>query len=409
MKTAIINGTIFDATGAAPRRGTIVVTDRRITAVLPATAAPPVADRTIDASGCTVMPGLIDSHDHQTYHNTFGPLAQQWSLSRDQMVIRSCIAACDALRHGVTSIREMGAANGTNLAMKWAKDRGEMIGPRMVTCGEPLSIVGGHAYQISREVGGPDTVREIVRQRLKEGVDFIKIMASNEQPMRGRPEQTAPQFTREELRVAVEEAHDAGIKVAVHACGTRAIERCLDAGVDTIEHAVYLNRDLAQRMKQQKVFYTPTLGIYRANSDPHWRRGKAKEQFCKVLAEAHLASFQHAVEAGLRWAVGTDAIVPVAIEMQYMVEAGLDPLTVLCAATRTNADLIERSEDLGTLEAGKLADIILVAGNPLADMRVLLKVRTIMQDGVVFSPDQLLPMLPLAEPGVAEEIVRRPV
>src|SRR5262249_23671981 len=161
------------------------------------------------------------------------------------------------------------------------------------------------------------------RQQLKDGADFIKLMASNEQPMPFGNEQTVPQFTRDELCAAVDEAHDAGVKVSVHACGARAIERCLDAGVDSIEHGIYLNRDLAQRMKEQGVYYTPTLGIYRANTDPFWQRGNAKAAFCKLLVEAHRQSFCHALEADLRVTVGTDAIVPMAAEMQHLVNAGL--------------------------------------------------------------------------------------
>jgi imidazolonepropionase-like amidohydrolase len=366
----------------------------------------PQVDEKIDAQGATVLPGLIDAHDHQTYHNTFGPLPQQWRLPRDQLVIRSCIAACDALRHGITSIREMGAPGATNISMRQAIGRGEMVGPRMVTCGMPLAIRGGHAYEICIEVAGSDGVREAVRQQLKDGADFIKLMASNEQPMPNQLEQTVPQFTLDELCAAVGESHDAGVKVSVHVCGTRAIERCLDAGVDSIEHAIYLNSELAQRMKEQQVYYTPTLGIYRANTDPRWQRGGAKAAFCQSLVDAHRQSFRHAREVGLRWTVGTDAIVPMAEEMQQLVEAGLDPMEVLCAATRTNAELLGLHNQLGTLEVGKLADILIVDGNPLTNMRQLMKVRMILQGGVVILPSQLLPMLPLAEPIPPENNLR---
>jgi imidazolonepropionase-like amidohydrolase len=148
------------------------------------------------------------------------------------------------------------------------------------------------------------------------------------------------------------------------------------------------------------------LGIYRANTDPHWRRGSAKAAFCRLLVEAHAESFRHALDVGLRWTVGTDAIVPMATEMRHLVDAGLAPMTVLCAATRTNAQLIGRDEELGTLQAGKLADVLVVDGDPLADVSLLANVRVILQGGVVYQPDQLLPMLPLSEPLPPEDNLR---
>jgi imidazolonepropionase-like amidohydrolase len=370
----------------------------RIIAVLPEDAPLSNFDKTIDALGGTVLPGLIDAHDHQTYHNTFGLLQWQWTLPRDQLIIRSCIAAVDALRHGVTTIREMGAAGATNLSIKRAFANGELVGPRIFTCGMPLTITGGYAYWICTEADGQEGIRTAVRQQLKNGVDFIKLMASNEKPLPGRDEQSLAQFTREELQAAVDEAHAAGVKVAVHACGAKAIEQCLDSGVDTIEHGVYLNRDLAQRMKEQGTYYTPTLGIYEFDTDLFWRRGKAKAEFCEILMKAHREHFGKIRDIGLRWTIGTDAIVPIATEMQLLVDAGLDPMTVIVSATRTNAEMIGRLKDLGTLEVGKLADILIVDGNPLKRMVDLANIRFVIQGGVIYRPDQLLPMLPSMQP-----------
>ena len=406
MKVAIVNARIIDGTGSPVRQGSLVLGDDRIVSVLPQQAPLPSVDRTVDVEGATVLPGLIDAHEHQTYHNTFGALPRQWRLPRDQLMIRSCVAACDALRHGVTSVREMGAPGATNLSMKVATDRGEMVGPRMVTCGLPLATTGGHAYEICVEIDGADQVRAAVRQQLKNGADFIKLMASEELPRPTEEQQTVPQLSTDELRAAIDEAHQAGVKVTAHVCGSRAIERCLDAGVDSINHGIYLNRDLAERMKEQGVHYTPTLGIYRANTDPRWQRGGAKAAFCRLLLDAHAHSFEQALEAGVRLTVGTDAIVPMATEMQHMVDAGLDPMAVVTAATQTNADLIGLGSEVGSLEAGKLADVLVVDGDPLGRMTDLGMVKMIWQGGQLFHPDQLLPMLPLTEPLPPEDNLR---
>jgi len=158
MKIAITNGTIIDGTGALPRGGAVLIHGDRIREILPKDAPLPSVDETIDAAGATVMSGLIDAHDHQTYHNTFGVLQWQWTLPRDQLIIRSCIAALDALRHGVTTIREMGAAGATNFSIKSAIEQGTQVGPRVFTCGMPLTITGGYAYWICTEADGPDGV-----------------------------------------------------------------------------------------------------------------------------------------------------------------------------------------------------------------------------------------------------------
>lgn len=406
MKIAITNANVWESAQHPTYQGVVVVADGRIASVHRQGEALPDVGRTIDAEGGTVMPGLIDCHDHQTYHNTFGPLPLQWRLTRDEQIIRSVVAACDALRHGITSIREMGAQGATNLALKSAQQQGVIAGPRVFSCGMPLSITGGHAYEICIEVDGIAGVRAAARQQLKAGADFVKVMASNEQPMPFQAQQTVPQFSLDELRAAADEAHDAGVQFCAHVCGTRAIERCLDAGVDSIEHGIYLNRDLAQRMKEQDTFYTPTLGIYRANTDPHWMRGGAKAAFCRQLAEDHRTSFVHALDADLRWTIGTDAIVPLVDEMQFLVDAGLSLETVLEAVTKTNAQVIGCENQLADLKPGKLADLMIVDGNPLQDLSALKRVRLIMQEGVVFLPDQLLPMFPSTEPPAAEDNLR---
>ena len=163
MRIALTNANIWNGTGRATYSGGVVVADDRIESVLSEDDSLPAVDRTIDVEGHTILPGMIDCHDHQTYHNTFGTLPAQWRLPRDQQVIRSVVAACDALRHGITAIREMGAVGATNLSMKHAQERGVIVGPRMVTCGMPLAVTGGHAYEICVEVDGMDGVRASTR------------------------------------------------------------------------------------------------------------------------------------------------------------------------------------------------------------------------------------------------------
>lgn len=406
MRMCIKNGTIIDGTGAAPRLGSVIVTDEYISEMLSPAHVPAMADETIDAKGAAILPGLIDAHDHLTYHNTFGFLPWQWRLPRDTLIMRSCVAACDILRHGVTTIREMGAPGAVNLVIKEAIEKGELVGPRIVTCGTPLCISGGYAYEICTEVDGPDQVRATVRKLLKAGADFIKLMMSKEKPQPAGKEQSVLQFTMEEIRAAVDEAHQAGVFVTAHVCCSRGIERCLEAGVDSISHGVYINRELAEQMKQQGVYYTPTLGIYKADTDLFWMRGVAKARFCEVLTKTHNDNVRNIADVDLMWSVGSDAIVPMAAEMKAMVEAGLEPMRVICAATRVNAQLLGRGDAIGTLEVGKLADILIVDGNPLEDMMATANVMVVIKNGVVFWPNELLPMLPSMKQPSPEDNIR---
>lgn len=407
MTVVLKGGTLVNGAGSPPMEdAVIIISGEEISYVGDGEGIDWTGEEeVIDLAGMTVLPGLIDAHTHQTYLRTHGPLTEQWRQSPYYLLVRSFGAALAQLREGVTTIREMGARGCTNLVMREATERGLILGPRIVTCGEPIAMTGGHAYEICVEADGVDGVRKAARKLLKDGVDLVKIMASHEGPSpaieelkaKGKP-LTLPQFTTEEIRAAVEEAHNAGKKAAAHVYGATNIRRLLEAGVDSIEHGNYLDRDGASEMADRGIFLVATFSVHSESANTMWERGELKADNMECLLAAQNASFQHAVEAGVPLAVGTDALGDMALEMKLMIDAGLKPMDAIVAATRGGAQLLGLEHEVGTVEPGKLADIVVVRGDPLADIMVMRDVEIVIQQGDILRPASFpdLPPPPLA-------------
>src|SRR5258708_21124604 len=225
MSIVLKGGTLLDGTGSAPLpNSVIVITGDKFTYVGNGDDVDySAAEQVIDLQGLTVLPGLIDCHEHQIFTRTHGAIPEQFMLGPRYLLVRSVGAGLRRLREGVTTAREMGSIDATNLLMRVATQRGLVLGPRIVTCGQPIALTGGHAFQLCVEADGVDQVRKAARGLIKAGVDFVKVMTSNEGPNKavqtlkaaGKPI-SMPQFSEEEIRAAVEEAHNAGKKAAAH-------------------------------------------------------------------------------------------------------------------------------------------------------------------------------------------------
>jgi imidazolonepropionase-like amidohydrolase len=394
--------TLIDGTGAPPLRdATLVVQDGRVEAISTGAGGPwPASHEVLDLSGLTLLPGLIDCHDHLAFHGY--DLASRWGLGepastrslRTGRVIEQTLAA------GYTTVRDAG---GLDAGFRAAVDEGLIRGPRLLTAVAIISPVGGIGDRVSPSgheclvppdpalpagvANGVAEVRRVVRTMIRAGADVIKCATTGGASSRAGHGPRDPAFDLDEMRALVDEAHAQGRKVMCHALGGPGLRLALQAGVDSIEHGCYLDEDpeLIPIMAEQGVVLTPTLLVYeyhRESKAPHVR------ERARALQAHHRESVRRALAAGVKVAAGTDAgghgHPPNAGELPLLVAAGLTPMQAIQAATGWAAEAVGLEREIGTLEKGKRADLIAVAGDPLADVRALQQVTFVMKGGVVY-------------------------
>jgi imidazolonepropionase-like amidohydrolase len=395
VRTVFAGGRVFDGTGAAIAEADVAVVDGRIVEV----GGGLDGDEQIDVGGSTLLPGLIDTHVHVMFGHV-----DAWRLMQEPFSYRfyDAIRNLDAtLRIGITTVRDAG---GADLGVKQALEEGIVRGPRVQISITMLSQTGGHgdgwlpsgAYsELFVEypgapgsiVDGPDECRRKVRELVRAGAEVIKIATSGGVlSPRDKPQQ--PGFDVEEIEAIVAEARAAGLWVMSHAQSTVGIKNAVRAGVRSIEHGIYLDDEAIQLMLDQGAYLVPTLvapvGVIRAAEAgaglPEVAVIKARE-----VIEAHRDSFRRAVEAGVKVAMGTDAgVVPHGTnldELQLMADGGMSPEDVLVATTRTAAELMGLGRELGTIEAGKRADLVVVTGDPFDFRDLAGRIERVYQDG----------------------------
>jgi imidazolonepropionase-like amidohydrolase len=401
-------GRLTDGTGAAPVEGaTIVIRDNRIDAVTTRNQSDFPADaEIIDAAGMTVLPGLIDCHDHMANHKY--DLAHRWRLDEPQSTrhLRTAKVLQQTLATGYTAIRD---AAGLDVGFKRAIEEGLIAGPRLVLSLSIISPYGGIGDAVSPAglplddcccipgdpllpasvCNGVDEVRQAVRKMVRAGADVIKTATTggaSSRPGHG-PKDSA--FNLDEMHALVEEAHALDRRVMCHALGGRGLDIAIEAGVDSIEHGSYLDEDPRhlERMAERGIFFVPTLLVYeyhRKSPQPHVRERAA------ALYEHHVASIRRALSLGVKVVAGTDAgghgHPANAGELDCLVKAGMTPMQALQAATGWATECLGQQDEIGTIAAGKLADLVVVNGDPLADIAVLRdphKIALVIKDGVI--------------------------
>jgi len=397
-RTVVRAGKFLDVrTGKMLTNRAIVVEDGKIISVGSDTDALPEGAKVIDLSDKTVLPGLIDAHTHITFDPKFGYDRLAISVPREALI--GAKNARITLLAGFTTIRNVGATEFADIALRDAINAGDVPGPRIDASGPALSITGGHCDDNllpygwhATEVGvadGVENVQHKVREIIKYGADVVKICATGGVLSLGdNPQHT--QYTQAELNAIVADAHRLGRKVAAHAHGAEGIRWSAEAGVDSIEHGSYIDDAAIAAMKQHGTYLVPTLylGDWFLENAPKMNVPPSMLAKGKEVMPAARKNIAHAFASGVKVGFGTDAAVYPhglnAREFAVMVKLGLTPLQAIQAATLNDADLLGWSDKVGVLEPGRYADIIAVEGDPLADITTLERVKFVMKGGVVY-------------------------
>ncbi len=403
--TLIHAGRVIDAAGdKVLTERTIVVDGGKITAIERGYRAAAVGDTVVDLRNATLMPGWTDMHVHLSSEYRRNNEIDRFKLDAPDVAINGVVYAQRTLLAGFTSVRDLGDSFRASLALRDAVNAGKVPGPRIYAAGKSIATTGGHADPtngwadflggrpdpVEGVINGPVEAAQAVRQRYKDGSDVIKITATGG-VLSIAKNGLNPQFTEEEIRAVVSTAKDYDFTVAAHAHGAEGIKRAVRAGVDSIEHGTFMDDEGMALMKQKGTWYVPTISAGR------WVDERSKiDGFFPAIVRPKAASigpqiqttFAKAYKAGVRIMFGTDTGVSAhgdnAREFAYMVEAGMPALEAIKSATIVPAKFLGVDDRLGTIEAGKLADLVAVPGDPLADVTVMQRVSFVMKDGVVY-------------------------
>ncbi len=381
----------------------IIVDGNKITDVAQGYVTPSAAQKVIDLKNSTVMPGLMDMHVHLEGESHKGDVVDEFTYNPADIALESTGYAYTTLMSGFTTVRDLGGS-GVNISLRNAINKRLVTGPRIYTAGKSIATTGGHADPTNgyrkdlmgdpgpKEgvINGADEARKAVRQRYKDGSDLIKITATAGVLSQAK-DASGAQFTDEELKAIIETAKDYGFRVAAHAHGAEGMKRAIRAGITSIEHGTFMDDETIALCKQYGTWYVPTITAGKSVADsakiPGYYTAIVTPKALNVGPKIH-ATFSKAYKAGVKIAFGTDAGVFAHgrnwKEFVYMVEGGMPPLEAIRSATLYGAELLGVADMIGTIEKGKLADIIAVNGDPVKDINAMEKVQFVMKDGVVY-------------------------
>jgi imidazolonepropionase-like amidohydrolase len=404
QKTIIHCGNLIDGKSqTALGQSSIIIEGNKIISVEKGLTKPVAGDKLIDLSTKTILPGFIDLHVHLENETSKDAATKRFTMNEADVAFQSTVYAKKTLMAGFTTVRDLGGT-GVNISLRNAVNAGIVIGPRIFTAGRTIATTGGHAdptNSLRRDlagdpspkegvINGPEEAAKAVRQRYKDGSDLIKITATGGVLSIAR-DASGPQFTEEELKAIVSTAKDYGMQVAVHGIGEEGTRRAVAAGVNTIEHGSLMTESLAELMKQKGTYYCATITAGESISElakiPGYYHPLVTPK-ALLIGPQDKAAFALAYKKGVKVAFGTDAGVfphgENAREFGYMMDAGMPAMEAIKTGTIVSATVLGMDDKIGSIEKGKLADIIAVDGDPLRDIKTLLKVSFVMRDGVVY-------------------------
>ena len=402
--TLIHAGRLIDGVAKNTRSTmTIVIDGERITAVEDGFVQPDDGDTLIDLSTQTVLPGLMDMHTHLDHQNNRRSYMERFTLNGADYALMAAYYAKVTLNAGFTTVRDLGGRYNAAIALRKAIERGEATGPRIFSAGKSIATTGGHGDPTNSwaeilegdpgpadgVVNGPAQASQAVRQRYKDGADLIKITATGGVLSPARNGQN-PQFRDEELNALVATANDYGFHVAAHAHGAEGMKRAIRAGVRSIEHGTYMDDEVIALMKKYGTYYVPTISagefIAEKAAEPGYFPKMIRVK-AAAIGPVIKKTFARAYTKGVTIAFGTDSGVGPhgsnAREFVFMVEAGMPAMEAIMSATSVAAELLDETDNLGSIRAGRYADIIAVDADPLTDISALQNVVFVMQGGVV--------------------------
>jgi imidazolonepropionase-like amidohydrolase len=388
-------GTLVDGTGSAPKRGVqIYVRDGRVVEIAPSGDVPLNA-RVLDFSDQSAVPGLIDCHVHLSFSAGVDPLADLLVEDDSALLLHAAANARTALTAGITTVRDLGDRGGVVRALRDGIARGIAAGPRILSAGSPITITGGHCHFLGLEADSKDDVRRVAREQIRDGVDCLKIMASGGRMTPGTNPKL-PQYSVGQLRAAVGEARRAGLTIAAHALSALSIRRAAEAGVDTIEHCNWLDREeglafdesTAVLMAERGVAFDPTLTPVQSFLTFEPELLTDVQRAAIAIRVQVIEVFRRMLALGVTMVAGTDAgtrrsaldRLPGELEL-YVEQLGLTPVAAIATATGGAAEALGLSAEVGTVQPGRQADLTVVDGDPSVDIGVLKRARAVIQGG----------------------------
>lgn len=405
MTIAVVGATVIDGAGAAPLQDAVVLVEGdKISQVGRRTAVKIPSDaQKIDGTDKFLLPGMIELNAHIYHPDQVRGNGGREHEPQAYAVLYAAHHLRQALQAGITTLRDLAAMDYLDAALKRALAEGLIFGPRLLSAGKGICMTGGHGSALEgfvREADGVDDVRRAVREQVKASADYIKFLTTH----RGH----TPEFAQEELDAGVEEAHRLGRRVAVHAASLPGTHMAAVAGADTMEHGTFLKDRTLELMVQKGTVWVPTCFVYNVIIDSCSKR-LANPELPYATIQAHQESigwfteclevlpdtFERAIKAGVKIGTGTDNIfhdypfAVIAEEVEWLTRYGLTPMQAIESATRIGAEALGKQDSLGTIEPGKLADLIMTERNPLQDIAALKAVSWVMKDGrvVPFAPE----------------------